>query len=313
MQTVSRAIIWLALLMSALSVCAQQAPATPSEALTPLKSLAAESSPRDTLNRDPDPSLPGTASLNNRAATTGNYRPIPQQLIDALLSLPGAGLQVPQSTLKQLLEKKTSYVVEIPRLPSRPDIRITSTRQPGASYYVWARSFQGESAGVTGYLVNVSVSCKPPVDDLTEEAANALRHRCAQAGTQRQSSGLRAYLIKNGRAEDVTAAIQHPQDALGVDLYNRYQTQGGSQFFLDDSRLDQVPAARWVMEFDPEQPLQPDADRAFDSGTMVHAGFLVWEGNNFKSVDTVPARLWPCPEKRPAECKTDDRFVTQDK
>lgn len=60
---------------------------------------------------------------------------------------------------------------------------------------------------MTGYLVNVSVSvsCKAPADDLTEEAANALRHGCVQAGTQRLSSGLRAYRIKNGRAEDVTA------------------------------------------------------------------------------------------------------------
>lgn len=312
MQTVSRAIICLALLMSALSAHAQQAPATPSEALTPNKSTETESSQADNLNRDPAPPLPGTASLNNRTSATGNYRPIPQQLIDALLSLPGAGLQVPQSTLKQLLAKKTSYVVKIPRLPSRPDIRITSTLQPGASYYVWARSFQGESADVTGYLVNVSVSCKLPAGDLTEEAASALRQRCAQARTQRLSSGLRAYRITNGRAEDVTATIQRPQDALGVDLYNRYQTQGGSQLFLDDSRLDQVPAARWVMEFDPEQPLQPDAEREIDSGRMVHAGFLVWEGDNFKSVDTVPARLWPCPEKRPAECTADDRFVTED-
>lgn len=313
MQTVSRAILCLALLMSALSVCAQQAPATPSEALTPRKSLVAESSPRDKLNRDAAPSLPGTASLNNRTSATGSYRPIPQQLIDALLSLPGAGLQVPQSTLKQLLGKKTSYVVEPPRLPSRPDIRITSTRQPGASYYLWARSSQGESASVTGYLVNVSISCKARVDDLTGEAANALRHGCVQADTQRLSSGLRAYRIKNGRAEDVTARIQRPLDALGVDLYNRYHTEGGSQLFLDDSRLDQVPAARWVMEFDPEQPLQLDADRAFDSGRMVHAGFLVWEGDNFKSAYTVRARLWPCLEKRPAECPVDDRFVTPDR
>lgn len=312
MQTVSRAIICLALLMSTLSACAQQAPAARSEALMPQKSTGIESSQADNLNRDPAPSLPGTASLNNRTSATGNYRPIPQQLIDALLSLPGAGLQVPQSTLKQLLAKKTSYVVEIPRLPSRPDIRITSTLQPGASYYVWARSFQGKSAGVTGYLVNVSVSCKAPIDALTGNAASALRQRCAQARTQRLSSGLRAYRITNGRAEDVTATIQRPQDALGVDLYNRYQTQGGSQLFLDDSRLDQVPAARWVMEFDPEQPLQPDADRAIDSGRMVHAGFMVWEGDNFKSVDTVPARLWPCPETRPAECTADDRFVTED-
>lgn len=295
--------------MPALNAYAQPASAAPSDALT----QRAESSPTGKLNRDVAPSLPGTASLNNRTATTGNYRPIPQEVIDALLSLPTAGLQVPQSTLKQLLGKKTSYVVEIPRLPSRPDVRITSTRQPGAPYYVWARSFQGRSAGVTGYLVNVSVSCKAPVDELTEEAAIALRHGCAKAGTQRLSSGLRAYRMTNGRAEDVTTTIQPPQEALGVDLYKRYQTLGGSQLFLDDTRLDQVPAARWVMEFDPEQPLQPDANRTFDSARMVHAGFVVWESDNFKSRDTVPAGLWPCPEKRPAECPDDDRFVTEDK
>ncbi|KQQ84896.1 hypothetical protein ASF73_00780 [Xanthomonas sp. Leaf131] len=166
---------------------------------------------------------------------------------------------------------------------------------------------------MVGYLVNVSVSCKAPTDVLTEEAASALRQRCAQAGTQRLSSGLRAYRIINGQAEDVTTTIQRPEDALGADLYNRYQTQGGGQLFLDDSRLDQAPVARWMMEFDPEQPLRTEAKRAFDNGRLVHAGFLVWEGDNFKSRDKVPARLWPCPEKRPAECPADDRFVTQDK
>ncbi|MEC3888722.1 hypothetical protein [Xanthomonas campestris] len=313
MQTVFRSMIWPALLMSALSGCAQQAPATPPDAATSQKSAVAESSSEDKRNDDTAPSLPGTASLNNRTAATGNYRPIPPEVIDALLSLPTAGLQLPQSLLKQLLGKSTSYVVDIPRLPSRPDIRITSTSQPGASYYIWARSFQGDSAGVVGYLVNVSVSCKAPTDALTEEAASALRQRCAQAGSQRLGSGLRAYRIINGQPEDVTTTIQRPEDALGADLYNRYQTQGGGQLFLDDSRLDQAPVARWVMEFDPEQPLQPDANRAFDNGSLVHAGFLVWEGDNFKSHDTVPARLWPCPEKRPAECPADDRFVTQDK
>lgn len=303
MQTVFRSMIWPALLMSALSACAQQAPATSSDAATPQKSAVAESSSEDKRNDDAAPSLPGTASLNNRTAAGGSYRPIPPKVIDALLSLPTAGLQLPQPLLKQLLGKSTSYVVDIPRLPSRPDIRITSTGQPGAPYYIWARSFQGESAGVVGYLVNVSVSCKAPTDALTEETASALRQRCAQAGTQRLSSGLRAYRIINGQAEDVTTTIQRPEDALGADLYNRYQTQGGGQLFLDDSRLDQAPVARWVMEFDPEQPLRTEAKRAFDNGRLVHAGFLVWEGDNFKAAIRFQRACGPAPRSGPLSAR----------
>ncbi|MCL1557755.1 hypothetical protein [Xanthomonas nasturtii] len=65
----------------------------------------AASNPKKEHSRATTPSLPAAASVNNRNAAGGSYRPIPPEVIDALLSLPTAGLQLPQSLLKQLLGK----------------------------------------------------------------------------------------------------------------------------------------------------------------------------------------------------------------
>ncbi|PPU70048.1 hypothetical protein XpiCFBP4643_00225 [Xanthomonas pisi] len=123
---------------------------------------------------------------------------------------------------------------------------------------------------------------------------------------------MRAYRIVDGKVEDVTASIRQPKEALGSELYDRYQAAGAGDAFLDDSRLDQVPVGRWIMELDPEQPLAEDAPRAFDRGMLVHAGFFLWNGDHFENRDTVPARLWPCTD-RPSECNKEDRYVTADK
>ncbi len=139
-------------------------------------------------------------------------------------------------------------------------------------------------------------------------------NHCADSLTSRLSSGLRAYRKVAGQPiEDVTAQLTPPEQVLGKVALKRYEQLGASGPFLDDSRLDTVPVARWIVESDPENPLPKDA-HTFDSGNYVHAGFLLWNGDHFETRATVPATLWPCPvdppQKDPWRCPKDDIFVT---
>lgn len=126
-------------------------------------------------------------------------------------------------------------------------------------------------------------------------------------------SGLRAYLKIAGQPlKDVTANITSPERMLGTGTQQGYEQQGASLPFLDGSRLDRVPVARWIVESDPDNPLRKDA-HTFGKGSFAHAGFLLWNGNHFETRTTVPATLWPCIDKTPQKdswaCPKDDRFV----
>ncbi|MEA9659949.1 hypothetical protein [Xanthomonas campestris] len=301
-----------ALAFVALTSFSQQAPASASKIGPPATTKTSDSNTG--INNVPHLSqaLPGVASPNNRTAANGSYRPIPDEIVAVLLSLPTDSLQVPRPLLKHLLEKESSYVVEIPHGTSPSDYRITSTGQSGAAYFLWVRVFQGVSPGVVGYLALVSASCKELEQLPSDTTMDATRHQCAQPGNRRLGGGLRAYRIANGQAEDVTTSIRQPIDTLGPELYKRYRAAGASEAFLDASRLDQAPVGRWIMELDPEQPLAEDAPRAFDRGMLVHAGFFLWNGDHFENRDTVPTSLWPCTD-RPSECIKEDRYVTADK
>ncbi|MEA9886049.1 hypothetical protein VDG05_17210 [Xanthomonas campestris pv. raphani] len=292
----------------ALTSCSQQAPASAAKIDPPATTTTPDSNTG--INNVPHfaQALPGVASPNNRTAANGSYRAIPDEIAAGLLSLPTDSLQVPRPLLKHLLEKESSYVVEIPHGTSPSDYRITSTGQSGAAYFIWVRVFQGVPPGVVGYLALVSASCKELEQLPPDKTMDAARQQCAKPGNQRLGGGLRAYRIANGQAEDVTTSIRQPVDTLGHELYKRYQAAGASEAFLDASRLDQVPVGRWIMELDPEQPLAEDAPRAFDRGMLVHAGFFLWDGDHFENRDTVPARLWPCTD-RPSECNKEDRYV----
>lgn len=292
--------------------CSQQAPASSARINPPATTPLPDSSTGPKNAPHLAQALPGVASPNNRTAANGSYRPIPDEVIAALLSLPTDSLHIPRPLLKHLLEKQSSYVVEIPHGTSPSDLRITSTGQSGAAYFIWVRVFQGVSPGVVGYLALVSASCKELEHLPPDKTLDAARQQCAKPGNQRLGGGLRAYRIANGQAEDVTTSIRQPEDTLGRELYKRYQAAGASEAFLDASRLDQVPVGRWIMELDPEQPLAKDAPRAFDRGMRVHAGFFLWNGDHFENRDTVPASLWPCTD-RPSECIEEDRYVTADK
>ncbi|MEA9659950.1 hypothetical protein [Xanthomonas campestris] len=303
--------ILAALAFSTLAGCSQQAPATtPKEAPAPEATHSDQNKTAGTTI-ELAPGLPGVGDLNNRDAPNGRYRAIPAEVATALLSLPMAPLQVPRPLLKQILGRE-GYVVEVSRGSSPPEFRITSIRSSGADYALWVRTFRGQSPDIAGYLVHISAACSQLVGLPSDDTTEAAKRECAKPGRKGLGTGLRAYRIVDGKVEDVTASIRQPKEALGSELYDRYQAAGAGDAFLDDSRLDQVPVGRWIMELDPEQPLAEDAPRAFDRGMLVHAGFFLWNGDHFENRDTVPARLWPCTD-RPSECNKEDRYVTADK
>lgn len=291
--------------------CSQQAPATTNKETSSVVATAATQGKDTSTATKIAPGLPVVASLNNRSAPNGRYRTIPQEVTNALLSLPMQPLQVSRPLLKHLLEQD-AYVVEISDGSSPPEFRVTSLRKSGADYFLWVRTFQGKSPGVTGYLVAVSAACSQLTGIPSDETTEAAKQQCARPDSPGLGSGLRAYRIVDGKVEDVTASIRQPKEALGSELYDRYQAAGAGDAFLDDSRLDQVPVGRWIMELDPEHPLARDAPQAFDGGGLVHAGFFVWTGGHFENRDTIPASLWPCTD-RPSECIKDDRYVVPDK
>jgi hypothetical protein len=300
--------IWLSASLLTLAGCSRENSAT-SVTDAPVKPLPTVVAVQQ--QTAPLPGLPGLAGLNTRKAPTGHEAPVPKNIKDLLLSLPSADLKVPRPLLQSILEQANAYIVEIPRVAGHSDMRMTLSSHPRFPYFVWVRSFQGDTPGTIGYLVQVSVNCgelkRLPTDAQTADA----RTTCAEPDMERLDSGLHAYRVEAGKApEDMSTNLTRPEAALGAELYQRYQHHGGSTLFLDDSRLDRVPVARWVMEFDPEHPLATDSAHAFDHGAQAHAGFLVWNGDHFESHDTVPAALWPCPPEAPSLCTDDDRFVT---
>jgi hypothetical protein len=279
-------------------------PASTTDASDAASVAGNEATPSPTATR-----LPGLAGRNVRASASGRYQPVPADIAEFLLSLPAGDLGVPRQVLQQVLRAK-AFVVEIPHADGAPDLRVTLTNDPGHGYWLWLRSFRGGNADVVHYLVQFSLRCDMRTDATAAEQARALQGACAQPAGPAIDTGLLAYRVAAGGVPgNVTASIANPATLLGADAMARYQSMGGGDPYVDDSRLDEVPVFRWVMEFDPEQPLPASDPRAFDHGSYVHAGFVAWTGDGFASSDTVPRSQWPCPQHSPSLCADDDRFV----
>jgi hypothetical protein len=254
--------------------------------------------------------LPGLAGRNVRASDPGHYQAIPSSVAGFLLSLPASDVQVPLQVLQQILQAK-AFVVDIAHGDGLPDHQVTATNDPGHGYWLWLRSFRSDSEDATYYLVQLSLRCDVRADAAAEAQAKLLQGACAQPGRPAIDTGLLAYrVIAGGAPENVTRGIANPATVLGSEVVRRYEELGASGLFADDSRFHQVPVLRWVMELDPEHPLPASDPRAFDHGSRVHAGFVVWTGNGFASSDTVPRSHWPCPKRSPSLCTDDDRFVS---
>lgn len=259
------------------------------------------------------PSLPGIPYLGFPSRVEdAPPQSLPQEIADLLLSLPPADFDLPAMALQQAMQKTIGTVVEIPHIPGRPDRLMKMYAVRNSAF--WVRTFESETPGTQGYLVQVKIDCDMLRNVPADSNADSPWRRCIDSDRPSMGNGLRAYRKVAGQPlADVTASITPPQHLLGADTEKRYQQQGASLPFLDGSRLDRVPVARWIVEADPENPLRKDA-HTFGKGSYAHAGFLLWNGDHFETRTTVPAALWPCPrnppQKDPWQCPKDDRFVS---
>jgi hypothetical protein len=222
--------------------------------------------------------LPGLPEATGTLLENGRYEPLPSSLSELLEAL--------RCTPTAASAGQEPYVVRIKTRTATPD--YVATDQKGPDYRYWIRSFAGSQEGVTGYLVQLR-GCGQNSDGPT---------------------GIHAYRVTEGLApEDITSSIPTPDALLGTKAVKHYLALDASGFFADTSRLAEVPVLRWIMEADPDRGLPGNDPQVFDSGMLLHGGFVVWNGERFESRKTVPASLWPCPAEKPSLCPEDDRFV----
>ncbi|MDC8640824.1 hypothetical protein NY667_24395 [Xanthomonas hortorum pv. hederae] len=129
-------------------------------------------------------------------------------------------------------------------------------------------------------------------------------------------NGRKAYrLSRDGGALDVSASVFPAAPSLTAEDIARQNDHGGSELFLFDDKLPFGPTMRWLMEFDPDQPLANDDPRRV--GAYAHFGFLRWTGTRFERVERVPRAQWPCRQQRTGEpaCSDypdgEDRFISE--
>lgn len=224
--------------------------------------------------------LPGLPGASGSALQGGQYIPLPEPLSQMLSAIRCSPLSASKA------RKGNPYVVQLATTHATPE--YLATDEQGPYFHYWIRSFSGTERGVTGYLVQVT--------------------GCIES--KKNQYGLHAYRVVEGQApEDITSSILDPDALLGSKAVKRYMTLGASGFFADTSRLAEVPVLRWIMEADPDRGLPDNDPQVFDSGALLHGGFVVWNGERFESRKTVPAALWPCPAEKPSLCPEDDRFV----
>ncbi|MGV8960617.1 MAG: hypothetical protein ACOH1V_09535 [Stenotrophomonas sp.] len=268
--------------------------------------------PAETVTTSGTPSLPGIPYLSlPRPPDNAPRQPVPQDIADFILALPPTDLAIPATALQQAMQKTMGTVMEVPRISGRPDRLVKIYADQDSAF--WVRTFESANPDIQGYLVQVKISCDLLRDIRWDSIAGSPWRRCLDSDRPSMGSGLRAYLKIAGQPlKDVTASITSPERMLGTVTQQGYEQQGASLPFLDGSRLDRVPVARWIVESDPDNPLRKDA-HTFGKGRLAHAGFLTWNGKHFETRATVTAALWPCIDKTPRKdswaCPKDDRFV----
>ncbi|MGW8339324.1 hypothetical protein Xkhy_10620 [Xanthomonas axonopodis pv. khayae] len=208
----------------------------------------------------------------------------------ALLAIPADAVDAsPQAREARL---RDAVYVAAPGLGRRADFTVVAGD-------LTIRSFESADPDKTVYLV-WSVKCH--ADD---------------AGLACQSGkGRKAYRVtKDGIARDVSATVFPPAPSLTAEDVARQNNHGGSELFLFDDKLPLAPTMRWLMEFDPDQPLATDDPKRV--GSYAHFGFLRWTGERFELVERVAKAQWPCRQQRTGEpaCAdypdSEDRFISE--
>lgn len=213
---------------------------------------------------------------------------MPAHLAAVLVAIPDAQIHLPRAWRQREVAQR-AWFKAVPGAGQRPDFLAV---QGG----LWIRSFEGSDANTTVYLVSAPFEC---VDGrvLDAEAAEPVRvpaGDCRQAFVQE-----RVYRVSGtGAPVDITAEVMPARPLLGEADKKRYAARGG-EVTLDRSKLQYGPAMRWYVRFD-EAGTSADA-RSFGEWSRAHLGFVVWNGQRFEQVDSVPRSQWPCDPVAPGD------------
>ncbi len=193
--------------------------------------------------------------------------PAPRHMARAWLAIPADVLGVPQQEKISALHD-TVYLAA-PGYGSRADFTVVV----GKSFI---RSFESPDPAKTVYVV---WPAKCSEGDGSMEC-NAGR-------------GHKAFRIDaDGRAHDVSAEVFPRDPVLDAADLARQEAHGGSELALIHDKLPYAPTMRWLMEFDPDQPLASGDPRR--AGAYAHFGFVHWNGTRFERVQRISRVQWPC-------------------
>jgi len=197
--------------------------------------------------------------------------PAPEHMARALLAIPSEALA--ERTDTRVTDLRSASYLATPGLGRRPDFTI-------AAGDMVIRSFESPDPQKTVYLV-WPVKCD----------AGKASMEC------RAGRGRKAYRLgADGGAHDVSADVLPSDPQLSAEDRARQHRHGGSDLFLFDDKLPYAPTMRWLMEFDPDQPLAADDPRRVEA--YAHFGFVRWTGERFERVERVTRAQWPCRQVR---------------
>ncbi|WP_191824981.1 hypothetical protein [Xanthomonas bonasiae] len=217
--------------------------------------------------------------------------PAPAHMARALLGIPSDALTMSQDARTAGL--RDAIYLAAPGQGRRPDFTVVVGD-------IKIRSFESPDPQKTVYLV-WSVRC----------GAGDAGMACS-AGT-----GYKAFRLgADGAAYDVSAEVLPRDPVLTAADRARQEKHGGNDMYLLPNKLPYVATLRWLMEFDPDQPLAKSDPRRADS--YAHFGFVRWTGERFERVARVPRAQWPCQPMPPDEAGClhppdtgADRFVVE--
>lgn len=215
--------------------------------------------------------------------------PAPRHMARAWLAIPADVLATPREVRLSALHH--AVYLAAPGYGTRADFTVVV----GDSFI---RSFESPDPAKTVYLVWPA--------------------KCSQGDGSMEcdaGQGHKAFRVDvSGRAHDVSAEVLPLDPVLDAADRARQQAHGGGELFLSSEKLAYAPTMRWLMEFDPDQPLALDDPRR--ARAFAHFGFVHWTGTRFELVQRIARSQWPCRQVRAGKpkCSEDageDPFIIQ--
>ncbi|MFC3717466.1 hypothetical protein ACFONC_15040 [Luteimonas soli] len=221
--------------------------------------------------------------------------PVPAHLASTLVALPTRDVYFPRSMREASARKALQYYA-VPGLGRRPDFWLPLA--DGA----WLRSFEGPDPAITVYLFRPP-SPRPDSAIVIWHAAHPEDPEPSAEPPPWTDYAFKVYrTVDDGTPQDVTSQLLPPKPTMTAEERRRYGLHLGynlmdasdDDIFLVLDKLQYAPTMRWIMEFDPDNPIPESDPRRFGDWANAHFGFLVWTGKRFELRQTVPRSRWPC-------------------